>query len=215
MSGKKFHKKTMTSLGFHFFLLWSQWGSIPQFMNLEINLEFHIWKQIYFFWCSKKIVQCSLWCPAMSFLSFVERHETPGVPRLPVCWVSAYQPRVQPPDDQQWGCARQRPQGPKGPRPRRPEGPPSAQATFYKSLQGTHIMSLEAERRVDKEKGKVGIIKKVCESKSNPTSLTSSFLKATFEGGFSSWTCHTQEKRPALMITRYLLLSFFCKTFEF
>ena len=129
-AGKKFHNKTMTSLGFHFFLLWSQWGSIPQFMNLEINLEFHIWKQIYFFWCSKKIVQCSLWCPAMSFLSFVERHETPGVPRLPVCWVSAYQPRVQPPDDQQWGCARQRPQGPKGPRPRRPEGPPSAQATL-------------------------------------------------------------------------------------
>ena len=47
-------------------------------------------------------------------------------------------------------------------------------------------MSLEAERRVDKEKGKVGIIKKVCETKSNPTSLTCSFLKATFEGGFSS-----------------------------
>ena len=76
-------------------------------------------------------------------------------------------------------------------------------------------MSLEAERRVDKDKGKVGIIKKVCESKSNPASLTSSFLKATFEGGFSSWTCHTQEKRPALMITRYLLLSFFAKPLSF
>ena len=38
---------------------------------------------------------------AMSFLRFGERHETPGVPRLPVCRVSASQPRVQPPDDQQ------------------------------------------------------------------------------------------------------------------
>ena len=214
MAGKKFHNKTMTSLGFHFFLLWSQWGRIPQFMNLEINLEFHIWKQMYFFWCSKKLfdVPCGVLQWVSSALWSVTRHQVSRDCRCaesPLTSLGSSHRTTSSEAVPAKGPKAQKAQGQEGLKalqvPRRP----------YKSLQGTHIMSLEAERRVDKEKGKVGIIKKVCESKSNPTSLTSSFLKATFEGGFSSWTCHTQEKRPALMITRYLLLSFYCKTFEF
>ena len=100
---------------------------------------------------------------AMSFLRIGERHETPGVPRLPVCRVPALQPRVKlrhptttseavPAKAHKAPKALKAPRGPQGlPRPR--------------------TMSLEGEQRADKEKGKVGIIKKVCQSMSSLTSL--------------------------------------------
>ena len=69
----------------------------------------------------------------------------------------------------------------KGPKAQKAQGQEGLKALQvprrpYKSLQGTHIMSLEAERRVDKEKGKVGIIKKVCESKSNHPNIIDIFI---------------------------------------
>ena len=110
---------------------------------------------------------------------------------------------------------------PKAPRPKRPKAkkawrPSKCPGDLISRCKGPTSCPLRRSGGWTRRRGRSGSSKRfVSQNPIIQTSLTSSFLKATFEGGFSSWTCHTQEKRPALMITRYLLLSFFCKTFEF